>query len=268
MAVFVQILTALLAVVSVCLTYRASKLAHELDRARATVERYREHEKGTTTFDYEYIDAVLLGPRDSGKTSLAQLWRAPWTNIHDIASTGGWTTYEFTLHEFARVKRYDEFFDVQRTFAPVLRLRVHDNPGEERERFAALKSINKLRNRVVLVLVFRTAFVNDAFSEVSSNASYFSRAFLQEVEKEIVAKGRKIARVIVVFGKSDTVPATTGRKELTDELKKGERRRREPDRGGVWWRNGIPLCKRTYECKRDIAAWFNRARCYSRQRRG
>jgi GTPase SAR1 family protein len=193
------ILTALFGGVSIVLWYKT------IQQGRRS-EKMREWARNITLLCYEYIDVVILGPSDSGKTSIATRWSAPWTNVHLISPSPYWTVSEFSLHEFEPVKRHDEVFDVQHLYEPVLRMRVRDYPGEESKRIEAITHIGSLEKRVVLLLVMDVCFSNGKCVDAIRNARYYSKVFFEQIVATLENVSRSIDTVVVVFNKSDLAP--------------------------------------------------------------
>jgi len=207
-----QILTALFGGVSVVLWHKT------VQQGRKS-EKMREWARHMTLLCYEYVDTVILGPSDSGKTSIADLWSAPWTNIHLISSSHYWKTSEFSLHEFEPVEKHDHIFDVPHKYEPVLRIRIRDYPGEDARRIEALNYVKELEKRVVLVFVMNVNFANGKCIDTAINAKYYSKVFFEKVVSTLENVSRAISQVIVVFNKSDLAPSGMAEPALLQTLK-------------------------------------------------
>lgn len=223
--------------VTAILLYRSSKqnahvdnlnaqmhaLQQQLTKVTSENDRMRQFGSSTMTLTYDYVDTLLLGPRDAGKSSFVKLWSEPWSIVQEVAPSGKWSMTEFSLHEFEPTKRFDATFDMERFFRPVLRIRVRDYPGEDHLRIPAIRKIKELDGRVVLVFVMRVGFVDGAFAEGARNESYFSKAFLDEIETILGKIGSSVARAIVVFNKTDLMPTQLGQKETVEFFKTANR---------------------------------------------
>ena len=177
-----------------------------LQQKESRLEQLREYGRKTRLIDYQYFDAVMLGPRGSGKTSISQLWTSPWTQISEIQSSSTWRQFEANLHEFEPETRQDHLFEVERTRMPILRMRVHDYPGENFYRLKAIKDLSHLGRKVVLLFIFQVEFNRGQVQYDRENAAYFSRAFVEEIEQHLPRLSTVVAKVFIVFNKVDVLP--------------------------------------------------------------
>lgn len=178
-----------------------------LSRNKRQLKRLKEFVEGLWWHSEQYVDAVVLGPRSSGKTSLVELWTIPWTDITLLQSTSGWQVHEHPLHVFKTItQERDSHLGLMRQYRKRLNLRLHDYPGEERYVHDAIKKIQELQGGVVLLLVFRVGFHNGKIEFARENATYFSRATLEKASQHLGQLGKSVSRVIVVFNKADLLP--------------------------------------------------------------
>jgi GTPase SAR1 family protein len=197
-----------------------SQTQAKLADAERKIKSLQEHARRTPVIDYVRHDIVLLGPRHSGKTSIAKLWTRPWYNIRQSKASRKFACYEASIFEFKPKNRLDEVFGVERTFKKALRVRIHDYPGEERYQAEAVEQLPKLQN-AVLILFFDLLYGDGKLSPtpVDENNRYYSKYFLTLLEQQenIVYD---LARVIIVFNKIDLLPQDMGeaqtRKMLCD----------------------------------------------------
>jgi hypothetical protein len=109
-----------------------------------------------------------------------------------------------SVFEIERGSFFDDLFDTTRTYCKELRLRIHDYPGEDRFLFQALEKIPEIE-RPILILFFYVDANNSGLVETNKNNTYYSRAFVDEIEKRRGLTGR-IEKVISVFNKRDLLP--------------------------------------------------------------
>lgn len=209
-----EIISMIFGAISIFLGIKTYQLNNEKFEREKTLEKFKEFAEGMIMFDYTYIDVVIIGPRDSGKTSIVQLWTDPWTEIGDIESSAVWQTYEKDIHEFKEETRKNPLISMEQIYQPTLRLRAHDYPGEPSFRNQAISKINELSEKVVLVFVFQVAFVNGKIECYVDNASYFSAKFMDTVSNHV----GKVAKAIVVFNKADILPQDWSDSKAIDEL--------------------------------------------------
>ena len=195
------------------------KLNSEKDKQEKTLEVLQEYAKNTIMFDYTYVDAIVIGPKDSGKTSIIQLWINPWTDINEIEHSSVWQKYEKDLYEFDEETRVNPDISIEQTYQPVLRLRVHDYPGENQYRVQAIKKLKEIGDKVVLVFVFHVAFVNDNIENFKDNATYFNLEFTQTIGRHVDIN-KDVAKAIVVFNKGDLLPEEWDDVKSIQEIRK------------------------------------------------
>jgi translation elongation factor EF-1alpha len=136
-----------------------------------------------------------------------------------MTATADWAKYEFSIFEYSNTyKELDTQLNVERTYRKVIRLRLHDYPGEDYGRQAAIKKLPQLQN-AVLILFFDIDANNDkGIIEINKNNSYYSFSFMESVEAQ---KGitRNVSKVIVAFNKCDLIPIYTEKKAAEKKLK-------------------------------------------------
>src|ERR1044071_8662281 len=115
---------------------QVSELRRELAAAetRATEQKRQYNElvgrlRERPVVNREYLDVIVLGPRNSGKTSLVRLWTQPW-NMEPPTATRFWEVSETTIHEQGPMPRVDPHFGVERQHYSHHRLRIKDYAGE------------------------------------------------------------------------------------------------------------------------------------------
>lgn len=187
------------------------------------LERFKEFAESLTMIDYSYVDAIMIGPRKSGKTSIAELWTSPWTQIVDIESSAVWQMYERDIYEFKSDVRTNPNISIEQTYEPVLRLRVHDYPGEDIYRVQAIKKLDELSDKAVLVFMFHVVFVNGKIEGYVENSTYFSAQFADMVMERLTSLSGDVAKAIVVFNKADILPDDWSDTKALQELKKVNR---------------------------------------------
>lgn len=188
------------------LTNENESLRSEKYSNRKQLEKLQKYAKETKVIDHQYIDVILFGPRESGKTSISELWTSPWTQIADIEATHTWRKYEANIFEYEPIQKLDNVFDTIRTHLPVLRIRVRDYPGEDEYRLRAIQDLKELGHRAVVVFVLKVEIANEEVQYSRENNSYFSRAYIQEIEEHLPRIRSAISKAIVVFNKVDLLP--------------------------------------------------------------
>jgi GTPase SAR1 family protein len=213
---FLGVLAGVLGVVSACLAVKKSRADHLL-------ERLRTFASNLTMIEYRYVDAVVLGPRASGKTSIIELWTSPWTQIGQLKATSEWRAYERDIHEFEEDRREVRELQVQQVFRPTLRLRVHDYPGEDSYRLEAIRRLKEAGKQAVVVLVMRVEYVASHIECMRENAVYYNRQFAEMLMTQLKSVNSTVARVVVVFNKCDLLPADWTEEKALDELQKANK---------------------------------------------
>lgn len=201
------------------LTYEVESLRRETNSNRSQLDKLQKYAKDTKVIDYQYIDVVLFGPRESGKTSISELWTSPWTQIADIEATHSWRKYEANIFEYVPIQKRDNLFDTTRTHLPVLRVRVRDYPGEDEYRLRAIQDLKELGQKAVVIFVFKVEVANGEVQYSRENNSYFSRAYIQEIEEHIPKIRSAISKAIVVFNKVDLLPPDWNDEQSLQALK-------------------------------------------------
>lgn len=197
---------------------RNAALSEKNVTLKKKITKLQNYARSANVIEHEFVDVVLLGPREAGKTSLVELWTSPWTKINQISASKTWHSYEADIHEFKPTESYDELFEVKRIYRPTLRVRVRDYPGEDEYRVDAMQYLGNMGNRVTMLFVFRVGFEDNRICYGVENSEYFSKVFVEEVE----ALGRiknSIAKVMVVFNKSDLLPPDLTDNEALNKLK-------------------------------------------------
>jgi len=191
----------------------------ELLECRKQFEQVREFGRKLTVIQQVYIDAILLGPRDSGKSSVAELWEKPWHKVEETETTTVWNEYEANLYEYKTVRKKDLTFAVDRPLKKVLRLRLRDYPGEGAQLVEALDHIGRLDKKVVLILFMLVGVTdrNDIIGNIE-NSEYFNHVFVEMV-KSLKSVSESVLKVFVVFNKSDVLPSDWAEEEALERLK-------------------------------------------------
>ena len=197
-------------------------MTYQLNSERAKKEKILEifqgFAKNTIMFDYTYVDAIVIGPRQSGKTSIIQLWISPWTEIGKMEPNATWETYEKDIYEFDEEIRNNPDISIEQTYQPVLRLRVHDYPGENSYRIKAINKLREIGEKTVLVFVFHVEFIKGKIESYTDNATYFNLQFTQTISTHINVS-TQVAKAIVVFNKADLLPENWSETETIEKLK-------------------------------------------------
>ncbi len=207
----------ILTAISVWLHKRRAEIENRYHKLEGKLEKLREYGRNTEVIEYIYQDIVLLGPRKSGKTSIAELWSKPWCDITLIERSEYWKTYSVDICEIKKDERDDELFDVKRTYHTMLRVRIYDYPGEDRFRTMAIENLPNSKN-AVLLLLFDIEANSNGIIQIHKNNEYYSKVFMETIEKQ-KNLSQHISKVIIVFNKIDLLPPTWDYKKMEDEIK-------------------------------------------------
>lgn len=188
-------------------------------RYEEKMEQFRRYARDRPVNLYEYVDAVVLGPRWSGKTSIVELWRSALFDRTTVKADSNWVNYNINLHRFKSESRKDPLFDVSRSTSRTLIARVRVYPGEEDHRIEAVRYLGGLSAPAVLLFVMRVGYGDGEIQEATENAEYYSFAFVSEVRDHLRSLAASVAKVIVVFNKADLLPPDWDREEATRQLK-------------------------------------------------
>lgn len=202
------------------LGYKLNKEKHDRERA---LEKFKDYARGRINIEHIYVDAIMIGPRKSGKTSIAQLWTSPWTQIGKIKPSEVWRVYEKDLYEFDEEDKENPDISMEQTYQSVLRLRLHDYPGEDNYRTRAINKLTEISEKAVLIFVFRVEFANDKIQSFTENASYFSAQFTEMIFNQVDSLSGSVAKAIIVFNKTDLLPNDWSDSKILQELKKANR---------------------------------------------
>ncbi len=204
-----------------------NRLKDELDAERkkreGLLEKLREYARKHPKAQTEFVEGILLGPRDSGKTSLVKLWTAPWTDIKTLAGDPIWNDYIIQLHQFEHQTYHDELFDLHdRVLLRSLRLRIRDYPGEDHYLFEAIKSLKNLNKKIVLIFIMNVNWRNNALCDVAAgeNDRYFSKMFVEAIHEHITSVSSVVSRVMIVFNKADLLPPEWDDDQALRELRR------------------------------------------------
>jgi hypothetical protein len=111
-------------------------------------------------------------------------------------------------------------FDVDRTYIPTLRVRVHDYPGENSYREQAIKDLSRLGRKAVVILILKVGYFEGKIVDNRDNADYFNRRFVENLSENLNRLSDAIAKPIVVFNKADLLPNEWEPSVAIDEMKK------------------------------------------------
>jgi hypothetical protein len=194
----------------------------ELEALRKRIENFKEAAKSYTwTGDALPLNVFVLGPRASGKSSIAQLWQKPWTDIHTISATAKWEEHIIKINEVKKIlKKKHPRFDVECDFSSILQIRIRDYAGEDRNRLLAMEDLDKLEHKAVIMFVMKVGFTSNSISFADDNSAYFSSAFVEMIHKSLTGIYDNVLKVIVVFNKVDVLPKIWGDERMLEELKK------------------------------------------------
>lgn len=213
-----ELLTVILGLVTAGLTLFSLKANARKDQLEAKFEDIKEYGKNTQIIDYVYLDLVLLGPRDSGKTSVTKLWTKAWSDIRFLSPTEEWETCEISIFDMGKSEFFDGLFETTRVKTTELRLRIHDYPGEDRFRLQALEKIPQLE-RPVLLLFFDVQANSSDVIDITTNNNYYSRVFMDAIERSSEVY-RRVGKVIIVFNKQDSLPQAWSEGEALAALRR------------------------------------------------
>ncbi|HEX2076475.1 MAG TPA: GTPase domain-containing protein [Longimicrobium sp.] len=185
---------------------RSLELQQEQRASAEKIQQLREYIKSIRFFDFQYLDVVFFGPRQSGKTSIVELWATPWTDVRKLKPSPDWSCQEITVHEFEEELRPHPLIEATCTYVPTLRVRLHDYPGEDGYRLQAIQDLRALTGKSVVLFVFHVGYHNGRITHSERNAEYYSTVFVEEIRDQLENVTRHIQKAIIVFNKVDTLP--------------------------------------------------------------
>jgi len=116
LSLLVNGILALTTIILTSLNYRMSKQKNTLENKNSALEdklqKTREYIQKLNVIDYSFQDIILLGPRNSGKTSVAELWSKPATNIDALPPTTKWQVHERDILEFDNYEEKHPTLDI------------------------------------------------------------------------------------------------------------------------------------------------------------
>lgn len=213
-----ELLTLVLGFLTAVSTFVSVRKNSRLSFLESKFEGLKDYAKSHTILEYVYIDLILLGPRRSGKTSVAKLWTQAWSDIRVLKPSEDWETCEISLCELRSSEFFDQLFETNREKRTELRVRIHDFPGEDRFRIQALGKIATL-GRATLILFFDLDADSNELKQTNSNNAYYSRAFMETIE-QFNGLTQKLEKVIMVFNKRDLLPPQWSDKKSREELRR------------------------------------------------
>jgi hypothetical protein len=212
------ILNAVLAISTILFMSLTYSMNRKRSEAEHTLERTKNYIKDLLFIEYIYQDIVMLGPRNSGKTSVAKLWSEPAFDIKDVAYTKTWTEYARDILELAEYSREHDVFNISIKHQPRIRIKIHDYPGEDRWRTEAIKKLPEF-NKSILLLFFDVYADSSGLHKTPENNKYYSQVFVDTLKQQ-EGIGLNISKVIVVFNKADLLPSNMDIDQAKEALKK------------------------------------------------
>ena len=206
-AIYLGVAALIVAIITVWLTWLSVKYSRQKTAAEQKLEKMRQYAKDVHRIKYIYHDIVFLGPRNAGKTRVADLWRTPWFDISDLYPTNEWQLYESSIADIGSETRRDDLFEVDRVHDLVLRVKLHDYPGDDHYQIEALKRLPSLKNAALLLFFDLDANEEGVIKQkpIDYNHTYYSKYFAETLENtENITQN--LSEVIVVFNKIDLLP--------------------------------------------------------------
>lgn len=190
-----------------------------LSVATRRIDSFKEYARQTPVINYLYHDVVLLGPRHAGKSSVAKLWTQPWFDIRNLTPSTLWETYEASVCDLSTKEGPDPLFEVVRRYRQVLRVRLHDYPGDDAKRTEAVRALPRLQNAALLLffdLILDAGRVSSV--AITKNGTYFSKVFIEALQA-VSQLTSNVSKVILVFNKVDLLPGHVDKKEVIKMLR-------------------------------------------------
>lgn len=227
MEILVGFLTVLIGLIGIIqqtakknLEMKIASLQSDLDKKNSALDNIKEYAKQLTLIDYVNHDVIFLGPRQSGKTSILQLWVKPWFEVVEAAATAQWETYTVDVFELGKKSKLHQLFDVHMNHRETLRITIHDYPGEDQFRMRAIDHLSELQKAVLILVFDLKTGRNNKLVECDKNLEYYSQAIIEKISQH---KGitTNLSKVIVCFNKIDKIRLSYSNKnQMIDELKK------------------------------------------------
>lgn len=197
-------------------------LRHELDFSRSELNRLQDVLKSYTWSGPPLeCDVLMLGPKDSGKSSIALKWKKPWTDIRAITPTSSWNEYQLALDDqisTSKIVRRHTDLGLELTHESRLHIRVRDYAGEDHMRFSAIEHLAQSARIAIVLFVFRVEYVDGKIVRTEEHAQYYSDIFVDAVRHKLAKLNKSLAKVIVVYNGVDELPAEWDNDKRQEEL--------------------------------------------------
>jgi hypothetical protein len=153
-----------------------------------------------STTESKWHNVILIGPRDSGKSSIASLWCKVDKLIVSMSPTPSFDTYDYGGLGNEDEKFFDDEIEVERIKKIKTGVRFFDYAGEDAQIPDAIRKIATSPD-CTIIMVFNSdpGFAND-------NRRYFSRSLVEKINNGFNKSGfqsSSVKTVYIVFNKID-----------------------------------------------------------------
>jgi len=211
------ILNAVLLISTILFTTLTYKIHKRRSEVEVMLDKAKNYIRDLSVIDYIYQDIIMLGPRNSGKTSVAKLWSEPAFDIKDVTLTRKWQTYSRDILELEEYAKEHTEFRINIKYQPRIRIKIHDYPGEDNWRTEAIRKLPDFK-KSILLLFFDVFADSQGLHQVFENNKYYSQLFVDTLRQH-KGIGLNISKVIVVFNKADLLPSNMETEQAKEALK-------------------------------------------------
>jgi GTPase SAR1 family protein len=185
-------------------------LQHELNHVRTELKRLQDVLRTYTWHGPPlHCDLFVLGPKNSGKSSITLKWKKPWTDIRTISPTSSWNEYQLALDDqlsTVKTTRRHADFGLELTHESRLHILVRDYAGEDGMRFSAMKHLAATTRVAILLFVMRVQYADGRILRGDEHAQYYSDVFVDAIRHELARLNKSLAKIIVVYNGIDELP--------------------------------------------------------------
>jgi len=176
------------------------KINEEKDKRIEVLTNYC---KKLTVSEEQYKNIIIIGPRLSGKSTIAKSWCKPSKSITEYnPSPIGFDTYYYKLHDYSSnsTKYHNINIDIEMEKKIVPTLKIYDYAGEDSLISDAVSKIGEIPD-CTIIMVFDSDPKN-----FGNNIEYYNRAMIEKMNDIFTNKkirASSVKNVFVVFNKID-----------------------------------------------------------------
>ena len=200
----ISIVATIVSIVVGILLWRKSELLDEQSRTILSLRREANNSKEhistlekfcatVSTVEEKRYHVILIGPRNSGKSSITSLWCKVDKLITTISPTPTFDTYDYDGLNSKKEDFFDTEIKVKRIKKVQKIIRFFDYAGEDEQIPNAIERIASSPD-CTIIMVFNSdpGYEND-------NRRYFSRSLVEKINSKFNESGFKASNVKVVY---------------------------------------------------------------------